>query len=199
MKTILKIMSFALLAGCSAGWETTYDAPIEASVSQSWNVRAVTVAVPDALTTTEANTLTPDADIVWHGEAFGDRKAQVAAILEDGISQGANALRGPNPVTFSVVLQEFHAVTPRARAEAPSAVHNISYTIQVLDARSGQPLTAPQLIRADLEALTGQAAFEAFTRGETQKVRITRHLKDVTAGWLGIGPDPRRSFTSVGR
>ena len=199
MKSVLKIMSFALLAACSAGWETTYDAPIEASMSQKWNVRAVTVGVPEGLTTTEDNTFTPDADVVWHGEEFGDRKAQAAAILQTGIKQGARGLRGHQPVNLNVVLQEFHAVTPKARAEAPSAVHNISYTIQVMDARTGEPLTDPQLIRADLEAFTGQAAYEAFTRGETQKVRITRHLKDVTAGWLGIGPDPRRGFSSVGR
>lgn len=199
MKNVLKVMSFAMLAACSAGWETTYDAPIEASKSQNWNVRSVTVGVPEGLTTTEDNTFTPNADVVWHGEPFGNRKAQAAAILQAGITQGARPLRGSQPVTLNVVLQEFHAVTPKARAEAPSAVHNISYTVQVLDARTGEPLIEPQLIRADLEAFTGQAAYEAFTRGETQKVRITNHLKNVTAGWLGIGPDPRRGFSSVGR
>ncbi len=192
-------MSFALLAGCAAGWETTYEAPIEASVSQNWNVRAVTVSVPENLTVSEANTFTPDADIVWHGDPLGDRKAQVAAILEEGISEGARGLRGHQSVQLNVTLVEFHAVTPRARAEAPSAVHNISYAVQVVNAHTGAALTEPQLIRADLEALTGRAASEAEARGATQKQRITEHLKNVTAGWLGIGPDPRRAFSSVGR
>jgi len=199
MKSVLKIMSFALLAACSAGWETTYDEPVDASVSRNWNVRAVNVAIPQGLTTTEENTFTPDADVVWHGEPFGDRIAQAAAIMQTGIAQGAKGLHGRQHVTLNVVMTEFHAVTPKARAEAPSAVHNISYTIQVMDARTGEPLTNPEMIRADLEAYTGQAAYDAFTRGESQKVRITRHLKDVTAGWLGIGPDPRRTFSSVGR
>lgn len=195
----LKFLSLMLLAGCSGNWATNYDAPINSEVSRSWNVNDVNIVVPVNLTTTEANSFAPSADIVWHGDNFGDRKLQVAAILDDGITRGSATLRGRNPVNLNIVLQEFHGVTPAARTRAPSAVHNIAYTIQVVDARTQEPLTEPELIRADLEAHVGQAAFEALAQGETQKVRITRHLAAVTAGWLGIGPDPRRSFTSAGR
>jgi len=188
-----------MLAGCSGSWQTDYETGIEASVSQGWNVTEVAVWVPSELTTTEDNSYAPNADIVWHGDPFGDRKQQVAAIVQNGIALGARSLRGSRPVKLDVTLQEFHAVTPVTRARAPSAVHNISYAIQVIDVRTGEPLTETQIIRADLEALVGDQAFEAIAVGETQKVRITRHLEAVTQGWLGIGQDMRRRFSSVGR
>lgn len=199
MRNILKVAGFLVLAACSGSWETSYDAPLDTGVTQSWTVRDVIVQIPESLTTTEENSYAPDADIVWHGEPFGDRRAQVAAIVDDGISQGAKPLRGNRPVNLVVTLRQFHALTPKARSLAPSAVHNISYTMQVVDARTGESITEPELILADLMAFTGSAAVEAVLQGETQKVRITRHLKNVTAGWLGIGPDPRQSFSSAGR
>lgn len=199
MRTFLKIAGFLVLAACSGDWRTDYEAPLDTAVTRNWTVRDVIVQVPDTLTTTEENSYAPNADIVWHGEPFGDRRAQVAAIVDEGITQGARPLRGSQPVNLIVTLRQFHALTPKARSLAPSAVHNISYMMQVVDARTGDAVTEPELIFADLMAFTGSAAVEAVLQGETQKVRITRHLKDVTAGWLGIGPDPRQSFSSAGR
>lgn len=196
---VLSVLCFCILAACSGSWETNYDAPVDPAVARGWRLADVTVSLPENLTTTEENGYAPNADVIWHGEPFGDRKAQAAAILRTGIAQGAQELRGSQRVNFAVTLNEFHAVTPLARSKAPSAVHNISYTIQVIDARTGAALTEPQYIRADLEAYTGSAAFEAIARGETQKVRITNHLRGVTAGWLGLGADLRRSFSSAGR
>ena len=199
VKILRNVLCVAFLAGCSATWATEYDAPIEASVSRDWNVRSVSVIVPEALSVSEKNGYSPEADIVWRGDPTGDRKLQVAAVVEEGITRGSSSLNGRTPVNLQVVLNEFHALSQRARQSAPSAVHNISYTIQVLDARTGQPLTEPVLFRADLEALTGPEAWEAIEQGETQKVRITRHLQNVTAGWLGTGPDVRQQFSSLGR
>lgn len=199
VKSMVVVASLALLSACGGTWQTNYDNPVDASVSQNWNVRHVTVHVPDELTTSEENIYAPDADIVWHGENFGDRKAQVAAIVKSGISAGASGLRGNMPVAINVTLEEFHALTPIARNNAPSAVHNITYVIQVVDIRSGVALTEPERIRADFPALTGATAIEAVIRGDTQKVRITRHLRNVTSGWLGIGPDARQEFSGLGR
>lgn len=199
MKSMVVVASLALLSACGGTWQTNYDNPVDASVSQNWNVRHVTVHVPDELTTSEENIYAPDADIVWHGENFGDRKAQVAAIVKSGISAGASGLRGNMPVAINVTLEEFHALTPIARNNAPSAVHNITYVIQVVDIRSGVALTEPERIRADFPALTGATAIEAVIRGDAQKVRITRHLRNVTSGWLGIGPDARQEFSGLGR
>ena len=188
-----------VLAACSGSWATDYETGYTADVSRKWNVREVIVTVPDDLTVSEANSFAPNADIVWHGEGFGDRRKQVAAIVKEGITQGARGLRGSRQVTFSVTLEEFHALTPIAISRAPSGVHNISYYIQVFDSRTLQPLSEPVRIQADLTAYTQAAAVAAAQDGQTQKVRITAHLARVTRGWLGIGEDPRGKFSGVGR
>ncbi|MEM0947650.1 MAG: DUF6778 family protein [Pseudomonadota bacterium] len=187
------------LAGCGGQFETSYDAPLAAEVSQNWSLSEVVVNVPDALTVSERNRFAPNADIVWHGDPEGNRRDQVAVIVEDGIRAGAASLQGSEPVVMSVTLERFHAVTPRAVASAPAAVHNISFAVQVFDASTGSALTEPQRIQADLEANVGSAAVVAAAEGQTQKVRITNHIARVTSGWLGQGADVRRGFTSLGR
>lgn len=199
IKRILSIGALALVAACSGDWETNYEAAKDPIVTRGWHVHGLSVTVPDEVTTTEENSLAPNADIVWHGEPYGDRKAQAAEIVRTGAMRGVAGLRGRQGVDIQIVLEEFHALTPRARADAPSAVHNITYTIQVFDEKTGEAIIEPERIRADLIAYTGAAAIEAVTTGQTQKVRITDHIERVMEGWLGIGPDPRNSFGSVGR
>ncbi|NSX56115.1 DUF6778 family protein [Parasulfitobacter algicola] len=198
-KTVIALLGIALLvlSGCGGTWTTNYDR-LDASVTRGWNVQSVSVTVPDTLTVTEQDSFAPNADIVWHGDPLGDRKAQIAKVMQAGISKGASGLRGPRSVNIGVTVRQFHSVTPRAQTRAPGAVHNISYVIQVFD-RAGNPLTQPQVIAADLEAFVGSDAIQAAQRGQTQKVRITNHLAAVTAGWLGIGPDVRGTFSGPGR
>ena len=200
LKTIAALaLSATVLAGCSGGtWQTDYEAPIAAEVSRSWNVRDVIVNVPPSLTTSEVNSLAPRFDIVWHGELPGDRRKQVAAIVKEGITQGARGLRGKRPVFFGVTLQNFHAVTPQAVARAPGAVHNITYVVQVFDARTRAPIGDPVKIDADLEAYVGSTATLAERQGQGQRVRIVDHIRKVTAGWLSIGPDQRGRFSGTG-
>ncbi|MFB2531962.1 DUF6778 family protein [Paracoccus sp. p4-l81] len=197
-KFLLVTAATGALAACGGSWSTDYQ-PIDPAKSKNWTVRDVQVSVPKNLTTSEVNTYTPNYDIVWHGEPYGDRRAQVAKIMDDGITAGTKGLRGPQPVTIAVTLKQFHAITPKVRYSLETAgVHNIQYTAQVFDAK-GQPLTAPQFIQADLPALVGEAGNEADRKGFTQKVQIEQHLAKVTAGWLGIGPDVRSSFVRSGR
>ena len=188
-----------LLAGCSGQWEVAYEKGVSPEVTRDWNVSNVTVTVPETLTYSNANTYAPNADIVWHGEPFGNRATQVARIMEEGITTGASSLNGARPVTLAVELRHFHAVTPTAVANAPGAVHNIRYAMLVLDSETGARLTEPELISADLEAYVGAAAVTAALEGETQRKRIVDHLARVTRGWLGAGTDQRRTFRSVGR
>ena len=188
-----------VLAGCSGNWATSYDAPVAAATSNAWSLRAVEVTVPPTLSVSERNLFAPDAHIVWHGDVPGDRRAQVRAILDAGITQGASRMRGGQPVVMQATLQEFHAVTPRAVANAPGAVHNITYTLQVVDARTGLVVAGPDVVQADLPAFVGEAAQAAAAQGQTQKARITAHIAAVTRGWLGLGPDPRTSFSGPGR
>lgn len=188
-----------LLAGCSGNWGVKYtDAP-DPQIARKWRLSAVDVSVPDTLSVSEDNSYAPNADIVWHGEDFGDRRKQVAAIMREGLTKGARGLKGTIPVVLAVRVIQFHAVTPVAVARAPGAVHNIKYDFQVFHAGTGEPLTKSERISADLEALVGSAAVIAAIQGDTQRVRIVRHLAAVTAGWLGLGEDQRRTFDGVGR
>ncbi|MEM6407810.1 MAG: DUF6778 family protein [Pseudomonadota bacterium] len=201
MKRISSILAGLALLGlgaCASTWQTDYSEPVPASVSKGWRVTNVQVVIPDGLTTSDKNTYAPNFDIVWHGDEPGDRRAQVQGLLTSAVAEGAKGLRGGTPVTLQLVLAQFHAVTPLAVQRAPAAVHDIRYTMTVFDSR-GNKLTEPQFIKADLPAFVGQQAFTAAQQGQTQKVRITDHVAKVTAGWLGIGPDPRVTFTSVGR
>lgn len=200
-RTLILSGAAIFLAGCSGTWQVDYDEGVAPSVSKSWDVQRVVVSIPDRLTVSTANTYAPNADIVWHGEPVGTstRREQVRQILSEGVERGAAGLNGSRPVGLSAQLEHFHAVTPAAVARAPGAVHNIAFRIQAFDLRSGEPITEPQRIQADLEAFVGAAAITAAIDGQTQRVRIVDHLARVTAGWLGTGADQRRTFQSVGR
>lgn len=187
------------LAACSGDWGVKYSDSPDPVQARRWKLSRVNVIVPDSLTVSEDNTYAPNADIVWHGEDFGDRRAQVGAIIREGLTRGARGLRGSRPVILSARLIQFHGVTPIAVDSAPGAVHNIKYDLQVFDARTGKPLTQAERISADLEAHVGTAAVIAAIQGDTQRTRIVRHIAAVTSGWLGIGPDQRRTFQGFGR
>lgn len=187
------------LAGCASTWETAYE-QVDPAQAADWRVASVEVTVPETLTTSDRNSYIPDYDIVWHGEPAGDRRAQVAAILEEGIEKGAAGLKGGTPVRIVATLGQFHAITPVVRERLQnSGVHNIQYTVQVFDARSGAALSEPQLIKAEFPALVGKAGDEADARGLTQRVQIVNRIAAVTQNWLGRGPDPRGSFQRRGR
>lgn len=197
-RIIAGTIGFVLLAGCTS-WETDYPDTLTEDVTADWHIDEVTVFVPEELTTTEANRLFPEADIVWHGDPVGDRKAQVARIMDDGITAGTVGLDGPRHVDLDVRLVEFHAVSPAAVSRAPSAVHNISFVIHARDNQTGEIIAGPDLIDAQLEAYVGAFAAAAAIEGRTQKVRITNHLAATTAGWLAAGPDNRGTFETIGR
>ncbi len=200
---LLGASAAAALSGCeiSGDWRTDYRDLISPDVSRRWHVSKVDVIVPRTLTVSEANTFAPDADIVWRGDPMGDRYKQVDAIITRAAWRGVRKLHGPKPVILRIWMKQFHALTERTRYNLENAgVHNITFIAQVFDARTGKPLTEPDLIRADLIAYTGTAAIAAEARGETQKKRITDHVAKVIAGWMGAGPDDvRGSFTRTGR
>ncbi len=198
-RTIVLAAASALLAGCSGQWQVDYEDQIDPALSKSWHIHSVQVAVPPSLTVSNSNTYAPNADIVWHGDLSGNRREQVASILREGIQAGAAPLKGPRGVTIRAELEHFHAVTPAAVARAPAAVHNIAYVVQIYDDATGQALTQPERIQADLEAYVGAAAVTAAIQGQSQQVRIVDHIASVTRGWLGVGADQRRTFQSIGR
>lgn len=198
-RKVLLGASALLLSACSGNWKVSYKEGVSSDLSRDWTVTHVSVRVPESLTVSNEDSYAPDADIVWHGEPYGDRRAQVRAIVDEGITKGTEVLSGDRPVTLAVELRHFHSVTPTALANAPGAVHNIRYVLQVYDNETKRPLTRPELVNADLEAFVGAAAVTAALEGNTQRVRIVNHLARVTAGWLGAGPDQRRTFAGFGR
>lgn len=191
----------AMTAGCVGTWTTDYSDAISPEVSRGWRISTVSVTVPESLTVSEENVYAPVADIVWRGDAPGDRRTQVAAIVKQAAQRGAAGLRGRRSVRLSVEVTRFHALSDTARLRlSQSGVHDIAFVARVTDARTGEVLAGPEAIRADLVAYTGEDALAAERAGQTQKVRITNHLARVFAGWLGAGPDDvRGSFRRMGR
>ena len=189
------------LAACDGAFRVGYDddTAVARETALDWRLTGVRVDVPEELTVSETNSLAPNADIVWRGEAPGDRRAQVGAILQEGIARGFSGLRGRRRVYVRAQLIHFHAVTPQAVAIAPSAVHNIRYALQIFDTQTRTSLTEVAYISADLDAFVGSAAVTAALAGQTQRVRIVDHIARVQRGWLGLGPDQRREFTTLGR
>ncbi len=195
------LLAAALLmtAGCGGGFRTAYDAPVPAEVSQGWRLADVTVSVPDTLAVSEEKALLPRADIVWREDPEGDRRAQVAAILDGAVRQGATGLGGSQGVIIALTVSRFHALTFEAETRLQNAgVHDIEFTATITDAATGAVLKGPDRIEASLPALAGVQMAEARARGDSQKSQITAHVARVIAGWLGTGPDPRGKFSRLG-
>lgn len=153
-------------------------APELTASSVNWKLADVRVLVPGDLKVSEANRYYPVADIVWREDPFGDRRAQVAKIMDDGITRGLSHLNGDRPVYFDIKVSRFHSLTEKARYSV-GGVHNIVYTLTVVDAATGIALHGPIEMESGLKAFGGDQAFAAERRGETQKVRIQSHLASV--------------------
>ncbi|PZQ99463.1 MAG: hypothetical protein DI533_01965 [Cereibacter sphaeroides] len=188
-----------LLAACGAKFRTYYDNSVPAEVSRGWHISQVAVSVPDSLKVSEAKSLLPAADIVWREDPEGDRRPQVAAIIKTAAEQGSRTLRGPRAVRLEITVSRFHALTFEAEKRMENAgVHNVDFTIQAVDAATGAVLAGPEKIEAAFPALSGKAMAAARAQGQTQKSMIIAHTSRVIAGWLGVGPDPRETFTRMG-
>ena len=188
-----------LLAGCAGTFRSDYAAPIPPETSRGWRVTEVRATTPESRSVSEDNVLVPLADIVWHGEPAGDRRAQVAAIVAEGVTAAAAPLDGRRPVEIHIAVDRFHGVTPAAVNQSPGAVHDITFRAAIVDRRTREVLVPPTRIDAALVAYTQRAAVVSRLDGETERQRIVDHVAGVTAGWLGTGPDIRGSFTSIGR
>ncbi len=201
MHSALKLAALALAAGVSACSNLT---PVSSSSSGAagiastpavveapdWRVADIRVTVPETLFISELNAYYPIADIVWRGDPPGDRRAQIADLLGGALAEGTRQLQGSRPVALDVTVTRFHSVTERTRYTF-GGVHSIHYTLRVADARTGEVLYGPQRVDASLNALGGQRAIEADARGETQKVRITRHVAALTQAAF-VAPAPAR-------
>jgi hypothetical protein len=150
----------------------------EAAALSPVRVSSVVVHVPQHLQVSEANRYMPGGDIVWRGDAPGDRHAQVKAIFETAMQRGTAPLNGAQTVNIEIEVIRFHALTEKARYTT-GGVHAIEFMLAIKDARTGELVVPVREVRADLEAFGGEKAIEADRAGQTQKVRITDHLSRV--------------------
>jgi len=160
------------------------EAPAPVAIGTSFKIVAVNVSVPDTLRVSEANRYYPSGDIVWREDPIGNRYEQVKAIVAAGLTQGVGGFNGEREVVLDVVVTRFHALTEKARYTI-GGVHAIQFDMQLRDAQTGAILMAPHRVKADFDALGGNAAVAAEARGVTQKVRITNHLAFVIQQELG--------------
>ncbi len=136
------------------------------------------VRVPSTLRVSEANRFLPGGDIVWRGDAYGNRYDQVKAIFEESVALGAEPLNGLMPTKVEIEVKRFHALTEKTRYSI-GGIHSIEFVMTIIDPVTGIVLRGPKEIKADLLGYGGSKALQAEARGLTQKFRITQHLARV--------------------
>jgi hypothetical protein len=198
-RPVLAVTLALALAACGTSFRTSYDSAVPPDVARDWRLADVIVMVPATLSVSEAKGIFPQADIVWREDPPGDRRAQVAALLDTAATAGASALQGARPVNIYITVSRFHALTFEAETRLRySGVHDIEFNARVTDAATGEVLAGPEAIEASLPALSGVEMVQARARGETQRSQISAHVAATIRGWLGLGPDPRQQFRRLG-
>ena len=170
------------LSACATYDPASRNAPLEVPFAQnvqpSFDVTELRVAVPRSLIVSEANSYYPRADIVWRDDPLGDRHKQIRDLIGMAVHAGTSELNGVQPVAVDIEVLRFHSLTEKARYTV-GGVHSIKFNLTVRDATTGAVIIPTRFINADLPALGGQAAIAADARGQTQKVRISAHLKQL--------------------
>ncbi len=192
----LTLTAIGALAACGT-WKIDY--PTTPAGASNWKISSVTVNVPAALIVSADNALNPSADIVWWegNKAYG--KDRVDEIVTQAAQAAAAKTSGSRSVRLAITIARFHGITPRAAARLQiSGVHNVQFIAQVFDASTGAALTSAERLHADVPALHGEELNNANRRGLTDRVRVTNAISSAIAGWMGVGPDVRQSFSSIG-
>lgn len=143
--------------------------------TSAFAVQDVLVTVPSNLRASEANVYYPLADIVWRGDAPGNRHEQVRAIVSDAADTATRGMETGPAAVVEITLNRFHSVTEKTRYSV-GGVHSINYTLTVRDARTGDTLDGPRVVIADAPAVGGVRALAEDQAGRTMKVVITERL-----------------------
>ncbi len=195
----IALLAALTVAACGSEFFIAYDTPVSSATSRNWRVVDVRVSVPESLVVSEAKTLFPRADIVWREDELGDRRAQVAAIMRQAVTQAVAPLQGSRRVYIDITQHRFHALTFEAEARLTvSGVYSIDYVAQVVDAATGEVLAGPTMIHSDAPAMVGAEAKTLRAQGHTQRSIISGTIRKTISGWLGLIEDPRTSFNRVG-
>jgi hypothetical protein len=143
--------------------------------TSAYAVQDVRVTVPSSLRASEANVYYPLADIVWRGDAPGNRHEQVRAIVNDAADRATAGMTTGPAAVVDITLNRFHSVTEKTRYSV-GGVHSINYTLTVRDAQTGEVLDGPRVVIADAPAVGGVRALAEDQAGRTMKVVITERL-----------------------
>jgi len=192
----LILVAALTVSGCAGINDVSRDVgidvlPVANSIEiRDWDVTGVEVNVPRTLTSSEANTIKPRADIVWREDPIGDRHAQVDALITAAVEPAFAAMSGSIPVIVSLDVTRFHAQTQRVRYTF-GGEHEVEFVMTVRHAETGEILSGPSDIDLTFNALGGDDAVAADARGETQGIRITQRLVNwVNAEFIGPAPAP---------
>lgn len=164
---------------------TIRSTPEVRAARREYRVTNLKVDVPLTLQVSEANSYKPNADIVWHGDAYGDRYTQVKTVMFNGLVSDLNDVRGRRPVNVEIKVIRFHALTQRTRYTIGGS-HEIKFIVSVTDRTTGELAEAPWLVNATFEAYGGDRAIEAERQGLTQKIRIQSRLSEVIRHEFGL-------------
>jgi hypothetical protein len=143
--------------------------------TSAYAVQDVVITVPSNLRASEANVYYPLADIVWRGDALGNRHEQVRAILAEAADQATAGMTTGPAAVVEITVNRFHSVTEKTRYSV-GGVHSVNYTLTVRDAVSGDILDGPRVVIADVRATGGVRALAEDEAGRTMKVVIIERL-----------------------
>lgn len=150
-------------------------APMAPAMRPKYAVSEAYVSVPRSLVVSEANLFFPSADIVWRGEAPGDRHVQVHDIMTEALATGtAQMTKGPAVIVEAEVVR-FHSLTEKARYTI-GGVHSLRFRLTVRDAATGAVVEGPRVVVADVRAAGGDRALAEDNMGLTQRVVIVSAL-----------------------
>lgn len=141
----------------------------------AYAVQDVVVTVPSDLRASEANVYYPLADIVWRGDASGNRHEQVRDIIRTAATQATAGMTTGPAAVVDITLNRFHSVTEKTRYSV-GGVHSINYTLTVRDAQTGAVLDGPRVVIANAPAVGGVRALAEDQAGRTMKQVITERL-----------------------
>lgn len=188
---MLATMSLAL-TGCVSPQISANDFSVGASLEQTafseLRVDRVDVVIPDKMpVSANPGVRYPSQDtLVWWEDPPGDRKAQVRRLVAEAVQHSAErTLIGAKPVRIEIFIDQFHAMTPRARSTSLQlGVHEVQFDIVISDVETDEIIASENDINADLRAFSGTSALLAEQNGQTQAVRIKARIDQVISDWL---------------
>lgn len=182
--------NLTLPAGAVTSGGTSSTPSVAVAVGQvvlksQFTVAAINVIVPRSLTSSEANTFHPNSDIVWRGEAPGDRHAQVAAIFNRAMAAGTATMVAGRAVVIDIEVTRFHCLTEKTRFTV-GGVHSMKFLLTVRDAATGEIVQPQRVVVADVKAAGGSRALAEDSAGRTQMVVVQEHLASVIRRELSV-------------